>query len=216
MKKAVIFDMDGVLSDSEYIYVEKILEMLDEEGVHVGATDLSDLYGQSMIKVCTELKRRYELPGTPSSYADRVHALRDRHIAEHGVFPMEGATDLVKGLHSRGVPIAVASSAPIETILGNMKRFGIDIYIDHFVSGLECGRGKPDPEIYLKAASLLHAAPSECVVFEDSSNGVKAAKNAGMYCFAFVPPKAVAQDVSMADCLLTSFVGLDPNSVLRR
>lgn len=59
MKKAVIFDMDGVLSDSEYIYVEKILEMLEEEGIRIEAVEISDLFGKSMIHLCTELKRRY-------------------------------------------------------------------------------------------------------------------------------------------------------------
>ena len=82
------------------------------------------------------------------------------------------------------------------------------------VSGLECSQGKPDPEIYLKAAALLHTAPSDCLVIEDSSNGVAAAKNAGMTCYAFVPPKAVPQDISRADTVLTSFTDLDPDRLL--
>ena len=214
MKKAVIFDMDGVLSDSEYIYVEKILEVLEEEGVHIKAEEINDIFGQSMIHLCTELKQRYRLPGAPAFYRDRVHDLRDKHIEEKGLYPMDGAVELVKSLHKRGVPIAVASSAPAETIQRNMNLFGIGSYIDQLVSGLECRKGKPDPEIYLRAAALLNTNPSDCLVIEDSSNGVAAAKNAGMFCYAFVPPKAVAQDISRADAILTTFVGLDPGQLL--
>ena len=88
MKKAVIFDMDGVLSDSEYIYVDKVLEMLEEEGIHIEAAEISDLFGISMIHLCSELKRRYQLPEEASVYRDRVHELRDRHIEEKGLYPM--------------------------------------------------------------------------------------------------------------------------------
>ena len=116
---------------------------------------------------------------------------------------MDGAVELVRDLNNAGIPVAVASSAPIETIKGNMIRFGIEQYIDHFVSGTECVRGKPDPEIYLKAASLLKADPADCIAVEDSASGVSAVKATGMYCIGFVPPKAVPQDISIADEIIT-------------
>ena len=204
MINAVIFDMDGVLSDSEWIYVEKILEVLREEGVFIEAEEINDLFGRSMSRISDELKRRYDLPKEAAFYCERVLFLRDKLIEEEGIFPMEGAVDIVRELHTEGVPIAVASSAPIETIKGNMKRFGIERYIDHYVSGVDCARGKPDPEIYMRAASLLNTDPHNCIAVEDSANGVAAAKAAGMYCIAFVPPKAVPQDVSVADEIVAS------------
>lgn len=204
MAKAVIFDMDGVLSDSEWIYVEKILEVLREEGIIIEAEDINDLFGQSMLYICEELKKRYHLPESASFYADRVHCLRDKLIEEKGLFPMEGAVDLVRSLYYEGIPLAVASSAPVETIRGNMRRFCIENYFELFVSGLDCSKGKPDPEIYLRAASLLEVDPCDCIAVEDSANGVAAAKAAGMYCIAFVPPKAVPQDVSIADKTVVS------------
>lgn len=196
--------MDGVLSDSEWIYVEKILEVLQEEGIRIEAEEIGDLFGRSMIRISEELKRRYGLPNTAAYYCDRVLYLRDRLIEEEGIFPMDGAVDLVRELHDAGIPIAVASSAPVETIRENMKRFGIEQYIDHFVSGTDCVRGKPDPEIYLKAASMLNSDPCDCIAVEDSANGVTAAKAAGLYCIGFVPPKAVPQDISIADEIVTS------------
>lgn len=202
--KAVIFDMDGVLSDSEWIYAEKILEVLREEGIFIEADEINDLFGQSMLNICVELKKRYYLSEQAKYYADRVHHLRDVLIEKEGLFPMEGAVDIVCRLHESGIPVAVASSAPMETIRGNMRRFGIDKFIDCLVSGFECSHGKPDPEIYLRAASLLGVDPGNCIAVEDSSNGVAAAKAAGMYCIAFVPPKAVPQDVSIADEIVSS------------
>ena len=199
MVKAVIFDMDGVLSDSEWIYVEKILEVLREEDVCIDAEEINDLFGRNIYLIGEELKNRYDLPKAASFYADRVLELRDRLIEEEGLYPMEGAPELVKSIHEAGIPVAVASSASLETIIGNMKRFGIDRYIDHYVSGIECQKGKPDPEIFLRAAALLETDPLDCLVIEDSANGVAAAKAGGMYCIAFVPPGAVPQDVNAAD-----------------
>ena len=137
--------MDGVLSDTEWIYIEKILEVLQEEGIRIKAEEISDLFGRSMDQICAELKRRYDLPDTAAYYHNRILHLRDRLIEDRGIFPMDGAVELVRDLHNAGIPVAVASSAPIETIKGNMIRFGIEQYIDHFVSGTECVRGKPDP-----------------------------------------------------------------------
>ncbi len=202
--KAVIFDMDGVLSDSEWIYVEKILEVLREEGINIEAEEINDVFGRSLDQVTEILKRRYDLPMDAGFYCERILFLRDKLIEEEGVFPMDGAVELVRDIHNAGIPIAVASSSHIQTIRGNMKRFGMDSYIDHYVSGVDCTRSKPDPEIYLRAASLLNIDPCECIAVEDSANGVKAAKAAGMYCIAFVPPKAVLQDVSTADETVTS------------
>ncbi len=202
--KAVIFDMDGVLSDSEWIYVDKILEVLRDEGVIIRAEEINDLFGRNILQIAEELKKRYHLPGAASDYSDRVLELRDRHIREEGLFPMDGAVDLVCGLHEAGISIAVASSASLETIRGNMRRFGIENFIDFFVSGHDCTRGKPDPEIYQRAASLLGVEPGESIAVEYSANGVAAAKAAGMYCIAFVPPKAVPQDVSIADVTVSS------------
>ena len=205
MSKAVIFDMDGVLSDSEWIYVEKILSVLSEEGVNVPAEEINDLFGQSMICICRELKERYNLKNEPDEYAGRILRLRDEHIEEHGLYPMEGAVEFVRKLHDAGIPLAVASSADAQTIRVNMESFGIADCFDHLVSGLDCENGKPAPDLYLKAADLLGKDPKDCIVFEDSASGVRAAKSAGMYCYAFVPPKAVPQDISPADEIVHRF-----------
>ena len=203
--KAVIFDMDGGLSDSEWIYEKKILQVLADEGISIKSEEINDLFGQSLVIICRELKARYGLEKDAEEYAARIYALRDEHIEKNGLYPMPGAVEFVRNLNDADIPLAVASSAHAATIRANMDRFGITDCFDYLVSGVDCAHGKPAPDIYLKAAALLGKDPAECIVFEDSANGVAAAKAAGMYCYAFVSPGAVPQDVSPADKIIHSF-----------
>ena len=87
----------------------------------------------------------------------------------------------------------------------NMDTFGITDCFDAFVSGSECENGKPDPEIFLKAAKALGKDPKECTVVEDSTAGVAAAKAAGMRCIGYAPEDAVKQDIHLADQIVTEF-----------
>ena len=208
MRRAVIFDMDGVITDTEKYYVEAMIMHLKECGHDVTPEDLSDLYGSTMMDIWGKLIRRYGLEENLKKHVDRVHELRDHLIRTKGLWPMPGVVELIRELDDAGVLLAVASSAPIETIRHNMEVLEIVECFDALVSGLECEHGKPAPDIFLLAAERLGAEPKECAVIEDSGNGVKAAKAAGMYCHAYVPPQACRQDVSAADDEWESFVGL--------
>lgn len=214
MRRAVLFDMDGVISDTERFYVDGLVEMLGQEGVKVTPAELSDMFGSTQVYIWNKLIDRYHLTGKVEEYVDAVHGIRDRLIREHGLLPMPGVLELIRKLHEAGVLLAVASSSPRETIEHNMEIFGVWDCLDTIVSGVECEKGKPEPEIYLKAAANLGVLPGECVVIEDSTNGVKAGKAAGMYCHAYVPPQAYKQDVSTADDILESFEGLSVEDIL--
>lgn len=213
MRRAVIFDMDGVITDTEKYYVEAMIMHLKECGHDVAPEDLSDLYGSTMMYIWGKLIRRYGLEQDLKKHVDRVHELRDHLIRTKGLWPMPGVVELIRGLDDAGVLLAVASSAPIETIRHNMEILKISECFDVMVSGLECEHGKPAPDIFLLAAEKLGVLPEESVVIEDSGNGVKAAKAAGMYCHAYVPPQAYRQDVSAADDEWESFVGLTVEDV---
>lgn len=214
MRRAVLFDMDGVISDTERFYVEAIIERLKQEGISVIPEQLGDLFGSTMRHNWGILKEWYGLQGDVDTYVDEVHKIKMEIQEAQGLKPMPGVVELIRKLHGAGIPLAVASSSPREVIEHHMKAFGIRDCFDAIVSGLECREGKPDPEIYLKAAKDLGVEPSECVVIEDSSNGVRAGKAAGMYCHAYVPPQAYPQDVSVADHVLDSFCNLAVEDVL--
>ena len=209
MRRAVLFDMDGVISDTEKFYINGMIEKLGEEGISAVPEDFSGLFGSTQDYIWKQLIERYHLSGTAQEYTDAVHRIRDRMIEEEGLQPMPGVLELIHSLHREGVLLAVVSSSPRETIVGNMEHFGVLGCFDAIVSGLECRKGKPEPEIYLKAAKYLGLHPEECVVIEDSVNGIRAGKAAGMYCHAYVPPQACGHDV------LESFLGLSVPEVLQ-
>jgi len=112
--------------------------------------------------------------------------IRSRLIEEfmHGVPAMPGAVELVRRLAARRYPLALASGSPMEAIEPTLVRLGIRECFDQVVSSEMVKRGKPHPDVFLKAAELLRAEPAECVVFEDSLVGVQAAAAAGMSCYA--------------------------------
>lgn len=214
MRRAVLFDMDGVISDTERFYIEAIIERLKREGISVTPVQINDLFGSTMRHNWGVLKERYGLQGDVDTYVDEVHEIKEYLLETQGLKPMPGVVELIRKLHEAGILLAVASSSPREVIEHHLEAFGIQDCFDTIVSGLECREGKPAPEIYLRAAKNLGAVPAECVVIEDSTNGVKAGKAAGMYCYAYVPPQAYRQDVSAADHMLESFCNLEVEDVL--
>jgi len=112
--------------------------------------------------------------------------------------------EFVKRLNGK-VKLAIASSSSIASIERNMEQLGLRKYFDKVVSGVTVDKPKPAPDVFLKAAEELGVKPEECLVIEDSCNGVKAAKAAGMACIGYVNPNSGEQDLSEADCLLLGF-----------
>ena len=214
VKKAVIFDMDGVISDTEWIYVDKVLQVLGEEGVDVTGDDIHDVFGTNMLLIFIQLKERFSLPGNPEDYKNRVHYLRDEHVRKNGIMPMKGSIEIIKSLKKKGIMLAVASSAKREIIKRTLGSFSVLDYIDAIASGAELERGKPWPDVYLKAAEMLGVKPSDCVVIEDTTPGIEGAKRAQMECIAFSPEKAVKMDLSKADRILNSFVGVTAEDIV--
>lgn len=128
---------------------------------------------------------------------------------------LPGVIDILRALDDRGLRLAIASSGlplSIDEVLGGL---GIRTLFDAVVAGDQVDRGKPDPEIYLTAAARLAVSPARCIVFEDSTVGVLAARAAGMFCIAIRNPRAkIRQDLSAADREVASFVELDLDQLL--
>lgn len=214
MRKAVLFDMDGVITDTERFYVDGMLDLLKKNGIHLEPTDLQEFFGSPLLHNCTVLQARYHLAKTPQECMDEVVTYRDQQIQIGGLQPMDGVLELIRELHDADVKMAVASSSTMDNIVHNMETLGIKGCFKALVSGAECEHGKPAPDVYLKAAKEISMKPEECVVIEDAYNGVIAAKTAGMYCHAYVPPQAYRQDVSLADDVITSYRDVTVEDVL--
>ena len=116
---------------------------------------------------------------------------------------LSGAVELVEGLVVKGIPVAVASSSSLPFIEGVLRKTGLDRFIHRYVSAESVARGKPAPDVFLEAARMLAVSPVQCLVVEDSRNGVLAAKVAGMRVIGYRNPSSGDQDLSRADAVVT-------------
>lgn len=205
MITAVIFDMDGVIADSEYFNVKAKHIQLQQAGVETDWHYHDKFFGTTHEFMWTEMKKEFGLKKEVSYYIDQWVKVRKQLIEEEGLKLMPGVVDLIRGLKEKGFKLAVASSSLKEDIIENMNLFGIADCFDALISGAECENGKPDPEIFLKAAKALGRKPAECVVIEDSTAGIQAAKSAGMFCIGYAPEDAARQDISKADKVIKQF-----------
>lgn len=206
MITAVIFDMDGVIADSEYFNVKAKHIILHNAGVEVDWHYHDKFLGTTHEYMWTQMKEEFpQLKEEMRYYIDLWVKTRKELIQEEGLKPMPGVVNLIHRLKEKGLKLAVASSSLKEDIMENMDTFGITDCFDTFVSGSECENGKPDPEIFLRAAKALGKDPEECTVVEDSTAGVAAAKAAGMRCIGYAPEDAVKQDIHLADKIVVEF-----------
>lgn len=192
MLRAVIFDMDGTLLDSEvihYIVIHEIIQRelgydqsLEEYMGYCGVPDaemwpaiLMDTRG--LAGAVTGAGRIREL----SEELERLHwAEYDQYIEKNGVESFPGVRELFEALKKEGLKIGIATGSLGRIVKKNLEMMGISQYVDAAATSEDCENGKPAPDIFLLAAKLLGADPSECLVVEDSGNGLLAAQRAGM------------------------------------
>ncbi|MBC7097799.1 HAD family phosphatase [Candidatus Bipolaricaulota bacterium] len=182
-KPGAIFDLDGVLVDSSSFHLEAWRLLAWEEGFPVQVTEswFRDTFGLRNDAILATLAGRPLAPFEVARLSRRKEELF-RELAQGKLRPLPGAVELVSGLQRAGVLLAVGTSAPranLEFILGEL---GLSGFFTCTVTAEDVVWGKPDPEVFLKAAQGLGLPPWRCVVFEDAEAGVEAARRAGMLC----------------------------------
>ncbi|NCC77256.1 MAG: HAD family phosphatase [Clostridia bacterium] len=208
MLEAVIFDMDGVIIDSEDSFLRSKQQLLSELGVEVDVSYHYAFFGTTSVYTWTTIKETFGLDLPVDQLIERANTLREAILREEGMRPIPGVLDLIRHLHTSGIRLAVASSSPMTDILHTVASFQVKDCFSTFASGGECQNGKPHPDVFLLAAERLGIDPAACLVIEDSRNGLLAAKAAGMACIAFANPDYVAQDLKEADRVVTRFADL--------
>jgi len=210
MLEAVIFDMDGVLIDSEPFHLvvnEKIFANL---GINLSEDEYHDFIGTTHKDMWTTIKNRYNLPhGVPElvnmQVSGNIDYIKNEEIES---IKIKGVTDLLSRISREKIKIGIASSSPTEVIDLVIKKLGISGYFSSVVGGEEIKRGKPAPDIFLKAAERLKKEPTDCIVIEDSKNGTLAAKAAEMKCIGFKNPNSGNQNLEKADLIIDNYDSL--------
>ena len=207
--KAFIFDMDGVIIDTEPVHNEIDRGILAKDNIFVTDEEFRKFTGMASTAVFDIFIKQYNLPHNAQQMSqDQMTTLKE-YIVKHQMKPIDGIVPLIKNLHKAGIPMAIASSSRPDVIKFVADFFNITDYFKVLISGEDLPHSKPAPDIYLQTAQKLNVAPADCVVLEDSINGTIAAKSAGMYCIGFANPNSGNQDLSRADIIVNKITDID-------
>jgi beta-phosphoglucomutase len=210
MIKTVIFDMDGVIVDTEPVHHYAYFQLFKELNIEVSEEKYSTFTGFSTRNTFQTLKELFPLEASVEELIQRKRDLfNDAFDSKADLELLSGVGDLIENLHQNGMQLIVASSASKVTIDRVFKRFDLDQYFSHIVSGEDFPKSKPHPAIFLHAASLSNAPKENCIVIEDSTNGVKASKAAGIYCIGYRSLNSKNQDLAEADQIVNDFKELN-------
>lgn len=192
MIKGAVFDMDGLMTDTEKLYLRYWKEAAADFGY--------DMQNEHVYAI-RSLARKYSIPKLKSFFGEdfpteEVRARRteliNAHIEKYGIDVKKGLFELLDYLSSKGIKLAVATATPRERALHCLEKIDALRYFDAVICGDMIESGKPDPDIYLTAARELGLPPEQCAAFEDSPNGIKAAHSAG--CHAIMIPDMTQPD----------------------
>ncbi len=213
MLKAVIFDMDGVIIDSEPIHRIVVKDLFKHLRISVTDKLIDSFVGTSPNQMWTKLKNKYRLQ---QSITELTGMQGDRYInyfnyllLQKETKPIPGVVELIKDLSKNKIKLALASSSSIKNIGLVLEVFKLERFFAAKVSGDEVDSGKPAPDIFIHALKSICIHAEDCIVIEDSKNGIEAAKSAKIKCVGFCNVNSREQDLSCADVIIDSFLGVN-------
>lgn len=213
MLKAVLFDMDGVIVDTEPLHSKAYHGMFKEVGIDVSDQLYDSFTGKSTLEVCKTLCSHFELSQAPQELIQiKRRIFKDLFFSDPDLTLIDGVEDLIKDYYNNGVTLVLASSASMITINNVFERFNLNQYFVAKLSGADLKASKPHPEIFINAAKASGHDASECIVIEDSTNGIKAANAANIFCVGFKSPHSHGQDYSKADKVIENFSAINYNN----
>lgn len=216
MIKAIIFDMDGVVIDSEPLWVGARILFLKNKGVenpkeyYKYRPQLMGLNAGDVMKI---LKKKFPLPEKVNKLIKDQEKITSE-LFKKKIKAVPGVAKIIRRLAKSKIKLGLATSSSKKLALVSLKKTKLAKYFDYILSGEQVKRGKPHPDIFLKVAKKFKAKPSQCLVFEDSPNGILAAKRAKMTCIALRHKLNKGQDLSLADKIISSWQKLNINQLI--
>lgn len=204
--KAVLFDMDGVIVDTEPLHHKAYFKMFQEVGADVDEVLYQSFTGQATKYVCAQIKERFNLEQSVEELIKIKRSHFKTYFDNDPEFDMlPGVFDLIKFYYDNNITLILASSASMNTITWVFDKFKLHPYFKDKISGASLKASKPHPEIFEKAAEMAGEKRENCLVIEDSTNGIQAAVSAGIYCIAYKSPHSKNQDYSKASRVISKF-----------
>ncbi len=214
--QAVIFDMDGVLVDSEPFHFENESRMFRKLGLDISDEEHSHFTGVATDVMWRQISETHELPLSVAELTELTVLESNQYFGSlEKIEPLPGLVDLLEKLVAAEIPLAVATSSDTVTMKNILEKSGLRKYFRFTVCRDDVANSKPEPDVFLHAAKLLEVPPENCLVFEDSKNGIKAAKAAGMFCIAYSGGNSGHQDQSQADRRIAHFNELEIDHFLK-
>ena len=216
MLQTVIFDMDGVIVDTEPVHNYAYYQHFKELGIEVSAEMYASFTGNSTKNVFQKIKDHFGVAEDIPTLVEKKRSLfNDAFDTKADLFLLEGVEELIKQLHQNGIQLILASSSSKVTINRVFNRFNLHTYFSYIVSGEDFPQSKPNPDIFLEAVRLSKSNKENCIVIEDSTNGIKASHAAGVFCVGYRSVNSKQQDYSLANLVIDSFEELDYKNILK-
>lgn len=209
MLKAVIFDMDGVIIDSEPLHARANILALKEFGIDLSLDYIYQFIGNTILYMCETIQKDFNLCVSAEELSQAsARQIEYLHSIE-GYTSIPYIKELIINLYENGIKLAIASSSTVELIEKIVNIFELRPYFTKLISGTTVAHSKPAPDIFLKACEELRVLPDEALVIEDSKNGVLASTRANIPVIGFSNPSSGNQDLSLASMIVEGFEEVD-------
>ncbi len=216
MLQTVIFDMDGVIVDTEPVHNYAYYQHFKLLGIEVSEEMFATFTGNSTKNVFEKIKDHFGIIEETTTLVEKKRSLFNAAFdTKEDLFLLEGVENLIKQLHKNSIQLILASSSSKVTISRVFNRFNLHPFFSHIVSGEDFPQSKPNPAIFLEAVRLSNSKKENCIVIEDSTNGIKAAHAAGIFCVGYRSVNSKKQDYSLANVVIDNFEELDFTTILK-
>jgi beta-phosphoglucomutase len=204
--KAVLFDMDGVIVDTEPLHRKAYFKMFDDLGIEVSQEFYESFTGFSTNKVSETLKKKFVLKQS----VDELNAWKRKYFKYYfdndlGFNLLPGIKNLITNYFENNIKMVLASSASMNTINWVFEKFQLEQYFIGKISGDTLKESKPNPEIFILAAEIANEQRENCIIIEDSTNGIKAASAAEIFCVAYKSEHSIGQNYEKANLVISDF-----------